>query len=121
MPQVYLYATASRLILAGCRCRKTLLRTPRARERGVSSCLTRRTDFQTSVLSACLSALISSAACVLTARAPSANAVTGLFLAPFVGSEPPAPFPGDPFVPFPSGILIPQRFSDPDDGASIVK
>src|SRR6185436_11720772 len=56
-----------------------------------------------------------------TARAPSVNAATGLFLPPSFWSGPPAPFPLGPFVPFPSGMLIPQRFSDPDDSAGIVK
>src|SRR5208282_1164732 len=42
--------TASRLILAGCKCRKTLDSTPKARLRGVSSCLCRKMDVKTWVL-----------------------------------------------------------------------
>src|SRR3984957_17310859 len=85
MPQVYLYATASRLILAGCRCRKTLLRALRARLRGVPSCFTRRTDSQTSVFSGALMvSLSSSVARACTALAPARTLAT---------VPPPSPFP----------------------------
>src|ERR1017187_5819646 len=83
MPQAYLSATASRLILAGCRCRKTFESTPSARLRGVSSCFTRRTDFQTSVFSGALMvAFSSSLARAWTALAPAITLATALLPSP---------------------------------------
>src|SRR5580693_2780734 len=51
MPQVKLYLVASRLTLAGCRWKKTLERTLRARLRGSSSCLTRNMERKSWVFS----------------------------------------------------------------------
>src|SRR5271156_4519365 len=73
MPQVKLYLVASRLTFAGWRWKKTLERTLRARLRGVSSCLTRKTERKAWVFSGslrlCRSALAFSVNISLMARA----------------------------------------------------
>src|ERR1039457_3042407 len=103
---------ASRLILAGCRCRKTLESTPRARLRGVWSCLTRRTLFQTSVFDGAFTvAFNSSTARACTALASASTAAS--LLSP--GAPSPVLLPLCPLV---SGML---GSSDPDDCAGVVK
>src|SRR5579862_1685729 len=122
MPQVYLYATASRLILAGCRCRKTFDNTPSARLRGVSSCLTRSTDFQRSVFSGCCRALSSSTARPRTTLPPSSRASTRLL--PFLPLPPlePAGVPGGAgviFFPSVSAMIHPLHITQ--DGALVAE
>src|ERR1039457_4412430 len=103
---------ASRLILAGCRCRKTLESTPRARLRGVWSCLTRRTLFQTSVFDGALTvAFNSSTARACTALASASTAASLLSLG---GPSPPSL----PLCPLVSGMF---GSSDPDDCTGVVK
>src|ERR1017187_3839101 len=121
MPQAYLSATASRLILAGCRCRKTFESTPSARLRGVSSCFTRRTDFQTSVFSGALMVSLSSS----VARAWTALAFASTLATALPPLPEPSPLPGLPastgFSGCPLVSAMIRTSHVPEDGARIAE
>src|ERR1700704_4326830 len=126
IPHVYLYLTASRLTLAGCRWKKTLDRTDRARLRGVSSCLTRKIDRKSCVFSGSFKpsssslpfSLMTSLRSVTSWRTRSSSPVP--FFSPFSSAIPIPLSPSQVLGKIPEAHCSPSRF-DRDGGFSAVE